>query len=43
MLDGQGMLIEWPERAASFLPLPDLDLHLHVGWRAAYLCASRKI
>ena len=27
MLDGQGILIEWPERAASFLPMPDLDLH----------------
>ena len=28
MLDGHGVLIEWPERAASFLPSPDLDLHL---------------
>ena len=28
MLAEQGMLIEWPERAVSFLPLPDLDLHL---------------
>ena len=31
MLDGQGVLIEWPERAASFLPSPDLDLHLMWG------------
>ena len=28
MLAGHGVLIEWPERAASFLPSPDLDLHL---------------
>ncbi|HAN81354.1 MAG: tRNA (adenosine(37)-N6)-threonylcarbamoyltransferase complex ATPase subunit type 1 TsaE [Gammaproteobacteria bacterium] len=28
MLDRQGVLIEWPERAASFLPFSDLDLHL---------------
>ncbi|MBU25518.1 MAG: tRNA (adenosine(37)-N6)-threonylcarbamoyltransferase complex ATPase subunit type 1 TsaE [Gammaproteobacteria bacterium] len=28
MLDEQGLLIEWPERAASFLPFPDLGLHL---------------
>ena len=28
MLDRQGLLIEWPERAASLLPFSDLDLHL---------------
>ena len=28
MLAGHGVLIEWQERAASFLPSPDLDLHL---------------
>ncbi len=28
MLDGQGLLIEWPERAGTFLPNSDLDVHL---------------
>ena len=28
MLDGQGLLIEWPERAGTFLPTSDLDVHL---------------
>ncbi len=28
MLDGQGLLIEWPERAGPLLPAPDLDVHL---------------
>ena len=28
MLDGQGLLIEWPERAGPLLPTPDLDVHL---------------
>ena len=28
MLDGQGLLIEWPERAGPLLPNPDLDVHL---------------
>ncbi|MGB0358401.1 MAG: tRNA (adenosine(37)-N6)-threonylcarbamoyltransferase complex ATPase subunit type 1 TsaE [Litorivicinaceae bacterium] len=28
MLDGQGLLIEWPERAGPLLPVPDLDVHL---------------
>ena len=28
MLDRQGLLIEWPERAGPLLPAADLDLHL---------------
>ena len=28
MLDHQGVLIEWPERAGASMPLPDLDVHL---------------
>ena len=28
MLDRQGLLIEWPERAGPLLPTPDLDVHL---------------
>jgi len=28
MLDDQGLLIEWPERAGPLLPTPDLDVHL---------------
>jgi tRNA threonylcarbamoyladenosine biosynthesis protein TsaE len=28
MLDRQGLLIEWPERAGPLLPAADLDVHL---------------
>jgi len=28
MLDGQGVLIEWPERAGPLLPPADLEIHL---------------
>ena len=40
MLDGQGLLIEWPERAGPLLPNPDLDIHLtwHDEGRCAGIC-----
>lgn len=28
MIEDQGILIEWPERAGSFLPIPDIDINL---------------
>ena len=28
LLDHQGLLIEWPERAGPLLPVADLDVHL---------------
>jgi tRNA threonylcarbamoyladenosine biosynthesis protein TsaE len=44
MLDGQGLLIEWPERAGPLLPVPDLDVHLiwHDEGRMCALSAKSK-
>ena len=44
MLDGQGLLIEWPERAGPLLPIPDLDVHLiwHDEGRMCVLSARSK-
>jgi len=44
MLDGQGLLIEWPERAGPLLPSPDLDVHLmwHDDGRMCALSAKSK-
>ena len=45
MLDGQGLLIEWPERAGPLLPVPDLDVHLiwhHEGRMCALSAKSKK-
>jgi tRNA threonylcarbamoyladenosine biosynthesis protein TsaE len=44
MLDGQGLLIEWPERAGPLLPVPDLDVHLiwHDEGRMSALSAKSK-
>jgi tRNA threonylcarbamoyladenosine biosynthesis protein TsaE len=44
MLDGQGLLIEWPERAGPLLPAPDLDVHLiwHDEGRMCALSAKSK-
>lgn len=29
-------LIEWPQQGAGFLPIPDIELHLHYHQRARY-------
>ncbi len=44
MLDGQGLLIEWPERAGPLLPNPDLDIHLtwHDEGRTCVVSAKSK-
>ena len=44
MLDDQGILIEWPQRAGGSMPLPDLDVHLmwHDDGRLCVLSAQTK-
>ena len=44
ILDDQGLLIEWPERAGPLLPTPDLDVHLiwHDEGRTCALSAKSK-
>ena len=38
MIDGRGLLIEWPERAGTHLPVSDLDLNL-IWHKKGRMCA----